>query len=68
MALSEDVNKVYDVRGFVDDNKDLIGKRLKGLPIYSGSRITEDFLDDLKIDEIIISIQSISNTELFENY
>ncbi len=66
MALSEDVNKVYDVRGFVDDNKDLIGKRLKGLPIYSGSRITEDFLDDLKIDEIIISIQSISNTELLK--
>lgn len=66
MALSEDVNKVYDVRGFVDDNKDLIGKRLKGLPIYSGSRISEDFLDDLKIDEIIISIQSISNTELLK--
>jgi FlaA1/EpsC-like NDP-sugar epimerase len=66
MALSEDVNKVYDVRGFVDDNRDLIGKRLKGLPIYSGSRISEDFLDDLKIDEIIISIQSISNTELLK--
>lgn len=66
MALSEDVNKVYDVRGFVDDNKDLIGKRLKGLPIYSGNRISEDFLDDLKIDEIIISIQRISNTELLK--
>jgi FlaA1/EpsC-like NDP-sugar epimerase len=66
MALSEDVNKVYDVRGFVDDNKDLIGKRLKGLPIYSGNRISEDFLDDLKIDEIIISIQSIGNTELLK--
>jgi len=36
------------------------------LPIYSGSRISEDFLDDLKIDEIIISIQSISNTELLK--
>jgi FlaA1/EpsC-like NDP-sugar epimerase len=66
MALSEDVNKVYDVRGFVDDNKDLIGKRLKGLPIYSGKRVNEQFLDDMRVDEVIISIQSISNTALLE--
>ncbi|MCC7520044.1 MAG: polysaccharide biosynthesis protein [Flavobacteriaceae bacterium] len=66
MALSEDVNKIYDVRGFVDDNKDLIGKRLKGLPIYSGKRVNEQFLEDMRVDEVIISIQSISNTALLE--
>lgn len=66
MALSEDVNKIYDVRGFVDDNKDLIGKRLKGLPIYSGKRLNEQFLEDMRVDEVIISIQSISNTTLLE--
>lgn len=66
MALSEDVNKYYDVKGFIDDNKDFFGKKLKGLPIYSGEKINENFISNHKIDAIIISIQKIDGQKLLK--
>ncbi len=64
MALSEDVNKQYKVIGFIDDNKDLANKKLKGLPIYLRKKIDDDFLEKSEVDEIIISIQNIENKRL----
>jgi len=64
MALSEDANKQYEVKGFIDDNKDLLGKKLKGLPIYSRKRINDNFIKNNGIEEIIISIQNIDNQKL----
>lgn len=66
MALSEDANKIYEVRGFIDDNKDLKGKTVKGLPVFTGKKLNKSLVEDLKIDEIIISIQKISNPRLLE--
>jgi FlaA1/EpsC-like NDP-sugar epimerase len=63
MALSEDANQCYEVKGFIDDNKDLIGKKLKGLPIYSGKKLNEAMMLSMKIDEVIISIQKINNLQ-----
>ena len=66
MALSEDSNQKYEVKGFIDDKKDFLHKKLKGLPIFPGSKINEAFIDSQKIDEIIISIQNIDNKKLLE--
>ena len=66
MALSNDTNKKYEVLGFIDDNKDFAGKKLKGLTIYNRKKINKDLLLDLKINEIIISIQNIKNSQLLE--
>jgi len=66
MALSEDANQSYEVKGFIDDNKDLIGKKLKGLPIYSGKKLNEEMVQSMKIDEVILSIQKISSIQLLD--
>ncbi|PID67505.1 MAG: polysaccharide biosynthesis protein [Flavobacteriia bacterium] len=66
MALSNDANKHYVVRGFIDDNKKLKHKNLKGLPIIMGYKLNQEIIDQWHIDEIIISIQNIENTELLK--
>ncbi|PIE48197.1 MAG: polysaccharide biosynthesis protein [Flavobacteriales bacterium] len=66
MALSNDSNKHYVVRGFIDDNRALKHKNLKGLPIIMGYKLNEEIIEHWHIDEIIISIQNIENTELLK--
>lgn len=66
LALSGETNNTYTIKGFIDDNKDLIGKKLKGFPVYPGDKINEEFIKNQDIDEIIISIQKIENQKLLE--
>jgi FlaA1/EpsC-like NDP-sugar epimerase len=66
MALSNDSNDAYEVKGFIDDNKDLKGKRLKGLPVIYAKKLDKKLIESWKIDEIIISVQNIGNVKLFK--
>lgn len=57
------INKKYDVLGYIDDSKDLQGRRIDGISIYK-----LDYLEkykSIKIDkpELILSIQSLNETQ-----
>ncbi|WP_435254351.1 polysaccharide biosynthesis protein [Tenacibaculum sp. A30] len=63
-ALNRDTKNKYEVVGFVDDDPKKIGKKLDRIKIYSKEVINKNFIQDKKIDEIIISIQNIKSEKL----
>jgi FlaA1/EpsC-like NDP-sugar epimerase len=65
-ALNTERKKNYDVLGFVDDNPSKINKKIDRIKIYSPEKINKEFIDKFEIDEIIISIQNIKPSALFE--
>lgn len=52
--------------GFIDDNSRKVGQRVAGYKIYSVEDITQHFVVKNRIDDVIISIQNISNERLNE--
>ncbi|MGK0413264.1 MAG: FlaA1/EpsC-like NDP-sugar epimerase [Polaribacter sp.] len=64
--LSDDkVKKVY-VAGFIDDNLKKVGRQLHGLSVFNAKKITEEFIEIKRIDEIIIAIREIKPLRLLE--
>jgi len=51
---------------FVDDDPMKIGKLMAGLPIYGPINLIPDLIDQLRIDEVVISIANIDNQRLQE--
>lgn len=65
-ALNRDKKSNYDFFGFIDDDKNKIGKKIHQIKIYSPNIITKEFIAKNSIDEIIISIQNIPSNRLLE--
>lgn len=63
-ALNRDTRNNYEVIGFIDDDKNKIGKKIDRVKIYSRSQITKKFVERKEIDEIIFSIQNIKSERL----
>lgn len=63
-ALNRDTQKKYVVVGFIDDDKNKIGKKINQTKIYGRREITKEFVEQKKIDEIIFSIQNIKSERL----
>ncbi|MEO9570763.1 MAG: nucleoside-diphosphate sugar epimerase/dehydratase [Polaribacter sp.] len=63
-ALNRDTKNNYDVVGFIDDNKNKIGKKIDRVKIYNPKSITKDFIEKHVIHEVIISIQNIKPNRL----
>ncbi|NER16869.1 polysaccharide biosynthesis protein [Spongiivirga citrea] len=63
-ALINDTTREVSVVGFVDDNNKKVGKRINGVTVFSKESITKDFIQKNQVDEIIISIQNISGSQL----
>ncbi|WP_299714576.1 nucleoside-diphosphate sugar epimerase/dehydratase [uncultured Tenacibaculum sp.] len=63
-ALNRDTRNNYEVIGFIDDDKNKVGKKIDRVKIYSRSQITKKFVDHKEIDEIIFSIQNIKSERL----
>ncbi len=63
-ALNRDTQKNYEVIGFIDDDKNKIGKKIDRVKIYSRSQLTKEFVENKNIDEIIFSIQNIKSERL----
>lgn len=59
-ALDRVADTKYVVLAFFDDNTSKIGKRLEGVPIYSGGELIE-FLADNELNEIIIAVQHMDS-------
>jgi FlaA1/EpsC-like NDP-sugar epimerase len=58
-------SKIY-VAGFIDDDINKTGKKINGLSVFNSSKLNNEFLQEKKIDEIIISIQNIKSAGLLE--
>ncbi|WP_075342114.1 polysaccharide biosynthesis protein [Tenacibaculum agarivorans] len=63
-ALNRDTRNNYEVIGFIDDDKNKVGKKIDRVKIYQRTEITKDFVQRKKIDEIIFSIQNIKSERL----
>lgn len=63
-ALNRDTKNKSEIIGFIDDDLKKIGKKIDRIRIYDGNKITKDFIENKKVDEIIISIQNIKSEKL----
>ncbi len=64
--LMQDSEFTYDVVGFIDDRKEYISKKVHRKNIFNPSKITKQFVEDNKIEEIIISKPEASPIELLD--
>ncbi len=65
-AITNDPKNSYVIVGFIDDNERKIGKKINTHAVYSIKKIDQNFIDKHKIEEVIISIQSIESTRLLD--
>jgi FlaA1/EpsC-like NDP-sugar epimerase len=62
-VLLSDVKGDYHIAGFLDNNKQLQGKKLNGIPVYSPRVISHEFLHKHGIETMIFAIKDISGEE-----
>lgn len=60
MAAASGMTK-YRLAGFFDDDPELVGTRINGLPVWSG-RQAQRYLARFNIDEVIVAMPSTSRT------
>lgn len=65
-AITNDTKSNIEVIGFIDNDERKIGKKINLLKVYSSDEIDDDFIEKHDINEVIISIQSISYHRLLE--
>ncbi len=65
-VFKKDVDKKVQIIGFADDDAQKARKRINGLPVFNAKFLSEDFILNKKIDEIIIAINNIKPTRLIE--
>jgi len=58
-TLTQDMSRLYDVVGFIDDNSQKWGKRIDGVPVYSPHILEAQTIADLRIHQLVIAIQGI---------
>ncbi|WP_282071733.1 polysaccharide biosynthesis protein [Polaribacter atrinae] len=63
-ALNRDKKNNYDVVGFIDDNKNKIGKKIDRVLIFNSNVINKKFIEKHSVDQVIISIQNIKQNRL----
>ena len=50
----------FHVSGFIDDDKNLQGKKINGIEVYGPSVLSEHFLEKNRIESLIIAIKALS--------
>lgn len=65
-ALAADTKVRTQIIGFVDDNEKKVGQRIAGYRIYGSKELSTAFVQQYRIDDIIISIQNIQRERLNE--
>jgi len=64
--LQNETQQIYRVIGFIDDNPTKKGKRIDGVKVFSVDEITDEYIHQNGVSQIIISIQNATNSELIE--
>lgn len=65
-ALIADPKSDSEVVCFIDDDYKKSGKKINRLMVHHSSILTEEFIHNNQIEEVIISIQNISKTQLLK--
>lgn len=61
--LERDDSNNYHFLGFIDDNPNLVGKRISGIPVYSTENTFKQIIHKLDIKDVIIAINSFEITK-----
>jgi FlaA1/EpsC-like NDP-sugar epimerase len=61
--LEGDPKNKYRLKGFIDDDKKIQGKKVDGYPVFSRQVLTKDFIEDEDIQVFIIAINSLLPTK-----
>jgi FlaA1/EpsC-like NDP-sugar epimerase len=59
-VINSDPKNGYQLRGFIDDNSKLQGKKVDGYPVFSKDVLTQKFIDAENIKVFIFAIKAIS--------
>lgn len=65
-AINRDANNKFNFIGFIDDDINKAGKKIHQIKIYNPTSITQQFIENHKIDEVIISIQNLKSSQLLK--
>lgn len=65
-VLMSDVKGAYEIAGFIDNNRNLQGKKLNGIKVFPPNIISQEFLHRHGIKTMVFAIKDISNTEKSE--
>ena len=65
-ALKNDIFHRYNTYGFADLDIQTHDKSFEGLKVYHINEIDKNFIKEKSIDEVIIAIENVQTTELFE--
>ncbi len=65
-VIQSDVKATYQIAGFLDNNKQLQGKKLNGIPVYNPDIIYTDFIRKNRIEILIFAIKDIVPSEKSE--
>jgi FlaA1/EpsC-like NDP-sugar epimerase len=58
-VVLSDARYGFHVSGFIDDDKNLQGKKINGINVYSSSVLTAEFIEKNKIESLIIAIKAL---------
>jgi FlaA1/EpsC-like NDP-sugar epimerase len=53
----------FNVKGFIDKDKNLYGKKINGIPVYGISALSADFVSKYKIESLILADNEITIDE-----
>jgi FlaA1/EpsC-like NDP-sugar epimerase len=59
-VIESDPRSGYQLKGFIDDNSKLQGKKVDGFPVYSQNVLTREFIENEGISVFIFGIKDIS--------
>ena len=65
-AIHNDTSSKTKILFFIDDDPAKSGNKINGINIYHSSVLTPEFIQEKNIQEVIISMQNISNKELLK--
>jgi FlaA1/EpsC-like NDP-sugar epimerase len=55
-VIERDDSYNYHILGFIDDNPNLVGKRMEGIPVYSVIKAMKQVIREQNINDIIIAV------------
>jgi FlaA1/EpsC-like NDP-sugar epimerase len=65
-VIQSDPRSGYQLKGFIDDNPKLQGKKVDGFPVYSTGVLTREFIEEVGIKVFIFAIKDIPTVRKIE--
>jgi FlaA1/EpsC-like NDP-sugar epimerase len=61
--IERDNSYNYHILGFIDDNPNLVGKRMEGIPVYSIAKTFKQIVREQNVNDIIIAVNDFEITK-----